>query len=126
MNYEQYHQKDGFYVIPVEIFDGLCEEKDELQKENQKLKDEIYKSNAVADTNIELAEKYYKEKQELVNYLKSKDTDLKENVVGLEEKLRNTSRDSFYYNSYLKTLHRFRAKRELIKEILSKIEKSDK
>ena len=39
---------------------------------------------------------------------------------------KNTPRDSFYYNSYLKTLHRFRAKRELIKEILSKIEKSDK
>lgn len=98
----------------------------EKERENKNLKDEIYKSNAVADTNIELAEKYYKEKQELINYLKKEDIDLKENVVNLEEKLRNTSRDSFYYNSYLKTLHRFRAKRELIKEILSKIEKSDK
>ena len=67
-----------------------------------------------------------KQKQELINYLKSEDIDLKENVVNLEEKLRNTSHDSFYYNSYLKTLHRFRAKRELIKDILSKIEKSDK
>ena len=67
-----------------------------------------------------------KEKQELINYLKQEDKDLKENVVNLEKKLRNTSRDSFYYNSYLKTLHRFRAKRELIKDILSKIGKSDK
>ena len=41
MNYEQYHQKGGFYAIPVEIFDGLCEEKDELQKENQKLKEKL-------------------------------------------------------------------------------------
>lgn len=63
------------------------------------------------------------EKQALIEYLKEKDKELKENVVNLEEKLRNTSRDSFYYNSHLKTLHRFRAKRELIKEILFKIEK---
>ena len=50
MNYEQYHQKGGFYAIPVEIFDGLCEEKDELQKENQKLKEQ---------------------QKEFINYLKS-------------------------------------------------------
>ena len=151
MNYEQYHQKGGFYVIPVEIFDDLCEEKDELQKENQKLKYELEQCIAVADTNKELAESFHKEnerlksllkcdyedsqsimadiikeKQELINYLKSEDKDLKENVVNFEEKLRNTSKENFYYNSYLKTLHRYKAKRELIKEILSKIEKSDK
>ena len=40
MNYEQYHQKGGFYAIPVEIFDGLCEEKDKLQEENQQLKEQ--------------------------------------------------------------------------------------
>ena len=49
----------------MEIFDNLCEEKDELQKENQKLKDEIYKSSAVAETNKELAESYYKDNQKL-------------------------------------------------------------
>lgn len=48
MNYEQYHQKGGFYAIPVEIFDGLCEEKDELQKENQKLKEQLkHKQNII-------------------------------------------------------------------------------
>lgn len=64
-----------------------------------------------------------KEKEELIDYLKEREIKLKEDVRTYEEKLRQTSRESFYYNSYLKTLHRYRAKRELIKEILSKIEK---
>ena len=91
----------------------------ELLEENQQLKAD-YGNKAQVERDLLL-----EEKQELINYLKNEDIDLKENVVNLEEKLRNTSHDSFYYNSYLKTLHRFRAKRELIKDILSKIEKSD-
>ena len=39
MNYEQYHQKGGTYVIPVEIFDNLLNEKEELDKEKQELID---------------------------------------------------------------------------------------
>lgn len=66
-----------------------------------------------------------KEKEELIDYLKEREIELKENVRTYEEKLRQTSHESFYYNSYLKTLHRHRAKRELIKEILSKIEKRE-
>ena len=65
--------------------------------------------------------KMQKEKQELIDYLKEREIELKENVRTYEEKLRQTSRESFYYNSYLKTLHRYRAKRELIKEILHKV-----
>ena len=104
MNYEQYHQKGGFYVIPVEIFDELCEEKVELQKENQKLKDEIYKSNAVADTNIELAESYYKEIERLKSLLKcdyedgqtiiaeltTENKQLKENNLAMQEEMART------------------------------------
>lgn len=63
------------------------------------------------------------EKQELIEFLKERETELKENVRAYEEKLRQIPRESFYYNSYLKTLHRYRAKRELIREMLSKIEK---
>ena len=37
MNYEQYHQKGGTYVIPVEIFDNLLDEKEELDKEKEEL-----------------------------------------------------------------------------------------
>ena len=81
--------------------------------------------NAIMDISNQ-RDRLLEEKQELINYLKQEDKELKENVVNLEAKLRNTPRDSFYYNSYLKTLHRFRAKRELIRKILSKIEKSDK
>lgn len=36
MNYEQYHQKGGTYVLPVEVFDNLLNEKEELEKEKQK------------------------------------------------------------------------------------------
>ena len=37
MNYEQYHQKGGTYVIPIEVFDNLLDEKEELEKEKQEL-----------------------------------------------------------------------------------------
>ena len=37
MNYEQYHQKGGTYVIPVEVFDNLLDEKEELDKEKEEL-----------------------------------------------------------------------------------------
>ena len=39
MNYEQYHQKGGTYVIPVEVFDDLLDEKEDLDKEKQELID---------------------------------------------------------------------------------------
>ena len=32
MEYEQYHQKGGTYILPVEIFDNLLDEKEELEK----------------------------------------------------------------------------------------------
>ena len=41
MDYEQYHQKGGTYVLPVEVFDDLLNEKEELEIENQKLKEDI-------------------------------------------------------------------------------------
>ena len=37
MNYEQYHQKGGTYIIPVEVFDDLLDEKEELDKEKEEL-----------------------------------------------------------------------------------------
>ena len=43
MNYEQYHQKGGTYVLPVEVFDNLLDEKEELEKENKKLKEQLNK-----------------------------------------------------------------------------------
>ena len=45
----------------------------ELLEENQKLKEEIYKSNATADTHGELAESYYKENQQLKKQLQQKE-----------------------------------------------------
>ena len=104
MNYEQYHQKGGFYVIPVEIFDDLCEEKDELQKENQKLKYELEQCIAVADTNKELAESFHKENERLKSLLKcdyedsqsimaeltTENKQLKENNLAMQEEMTRT------------------------------------
>lgn len=67
-----------------------------------------------------------KEKQELTDYLKEKENKLQKKVVYYEKQLKGTERNSFYYSSYLKNIHKLNAQRELIKEILSKIEKSDK
>ena len=95
-----------------------CEEK----KISKKIEELLEKNHEL----IKKIEKKENETKNLINYLKNEDADLKENVVIFEKKLRITSKESFYYNSYLKTLHRFRAKRELIKEILSKIERKMK
>lgn len=63
------------------------------------------------------------EKQELIDYLKEKENKLQKKVVYYEKQLKGTERNSFYYSSYLKNIHKLNAQRELIKEILSKIEK---
>ena len=52
MNYEQYHQKGGTYVIPVEVFDNLLEEKEELEQEKQETISFIRKE--LSDIEIEL------------------------------------------------------------------------
>ena len=71
---------------------------------------------------IELIKKY-SEKQELIDYLKEKENKLQKKVIYYEKQLKGTERNSFYYSSYLKNIHKLNAQRELIKEILSKIEK---
>ena len=38
MEYEQYHQKGGTYILPVEVFNELLDEKEKLEQENKQLK----------------------------------------------------------------------------------------
>ena len=71
---------------------------------------------------IELIKKY-SEKQELIDYLKEKENKLQKKVIYYEKQLKGTERNSFCYSSYLKNIHKLNVQRELIKEILSKIEK---
>lgn len=61
------------------------------------------------------------EKKQLINYLRNSEEKFRKEVQELEQKLRNTNKNSFYYNSYLKEIHRLNAKREFIKEILKLI-----
>lgn len=37
MEYEQYHQKGGTYILPVEVFDDLLDEKEELKSKYEKI-----------------------------------------------------------------------------------------
>lgn len=64
------------------------------ERENKELKEEIYKSNAVADTNIELAEKYYKENQKLKEQLQQKEDIINKIKKCIEEK-------EEYYGDYM-------------------------
>lgn len=75
------------------------------ERENKNLKDEIYKSNAVADTNIELAEKYYKEIERLKSLLKC-DYEDSQSIMAelttenkqLKEQLQNISNEFLKYD----------------------------
>lgn len=46
MEYEQYHQKGGTYILPVEVFDDLLSEKEELEskyKKNEEIRQQALK-----------------------------------------------------------------------------------
>lgn len=72
---------------------------------------------------VDIINNLCEEKQKLIYYLKEKENKLQKKVVYYEKQLKGTERSSFYYSSYLKNVHKLNAQRELIKEILSKIEK---
>ena len=65
--------------------------------------------------------KMIEEKKQLINYLSKCEEEFRKEVQELEKKLRNTNKNSFYYNSYLKEIHKLNAKREFIKAILKLI-----
>lgn len=44
MEYEQYHQKGGTYILPVEVFDDLLSEKEELESKYKKNEEVIQQS----------------------------------------------------------------------------------
>ena len=90
---------------------------DKLERINYLL---LYKSKEeIIDMLLDLEQ----EKQELINYLKGKENKLQKKVVYYEKQLKGTERNSFYYSSYVKNIHKLNTQRNLIKEILSKIEK---
>ena len=87
-----------------------------MSKSNEEERDLL---NVMIKTINRLCEK----EQELIDYLKEKENELQKKVVYYEKQLKGTEGNSFYYSSYLKNIHKLNAQRELIKEILSKIEK---
>ena len=72
-----------------------------LQKENEQLKKELEQSNAVADTNKELAESFHKEKQQLKQQLKKLKKITKQFLIYLDKNksvLNNPNILDFYIN----------------------------
>ena len=61
------------------------------------------------------------DKEQLEQYLNDRENVLRENVKCYEERLRNVDKRSFYYNSFVKTIQKLNAKREMIREILDYI-----
>ena len=59
--YERYHQKGGIYVIPLEVFQVLLIDQEELIEENAELKKKY--ENAIADYETAMAEKEQLKKQ---------------------------------------------------------------
>ena len=96
MNYEQYHQKGGTYVIPVEVFNDLLNEKEELQQE----------------------------KQEIINYLKEK-INICDDIIKYHTKAINEVVNISDNNRHIILIRRFTIEKQVYEEILSKIEKSD-
>lgn len=58
------------------------------------------------------------DKKQLEKYLNDRENVLREDVKYYEERLRNVDKRSFYYDSYVKTIQKLNAKREMIREIL--------
>lgn len=56
-----------------------------------------------------------------INYLNDKEEILRRKVQYFEKALRDTDKKSFYYQSYLKNIHKLNSKREFIKELLRKV-----
>ena len=97
----------------------------ELEKENQQLKNELEQSNAVADTNKELAESYYKEIERLKGLLKcdyedgqsimaestTENKQLKENNLAMQEEM-------------ARTWAKLQQKEDVIKQLLTYLDKN--
>lgn len=89
--------------IPSEVYDYIeCTHRNtELLEENEQLKKELEQSNAVADTNKELAESFHKEKQQLKEQLKKLKKITKQFLIYLDKNksvLNNPNILDFYIN----------------------------
>lgn len=91
-DYEIYHQKGGTYVIPVEVFNELLEENQELKKQNEEykrlgfkhlqnkcneLKKQLEKANITLDTHNELIEYMKNQQKEFIELLEKEIVDSK-------------------------------------------------
>ncbi len=119
--------------VPSEVYDYIdCVHRNtELLEENEQLKKELEQSNAVADTNKELAESFHKENERLKSLLKC---DYEDN----QEIMADITKEKKALMNYLKEKIKERDKEIKLlgqdcytskfayEEILSKLEKSDK
>ena len=98
---------------------------DKLQKENEQLKKELEQSNAVADTNKELAESFHKENERLKSLLKCDYEDNQEimaDIIKEKQELIDYLKLSIEFEKS-NSLWTSKKRLKVYEEILSKIEK---
>ena len=57
-DYEQYWEKGGTYVLPVEVFNELFCDIEQLQQENKKLKQQLFSPDQIEETCPKCKEKF--------------------------------------------------------------------
>ncbi len=82
-DYEQYWQKGGTYVLPIEIFNDLFYDIEQLQQENKNLKEKL----DIADTNYDIIYDYFSKVNELLG------TELCEEVLSEILKLKSENEE---------------------------------
>ncbi len=101
---------------------------DKLQKENEQLKKELEQSNAVADTNKELAESFHKENERLKSLLKCDYEDNQEimaDIIKEKQELIDYLKLSIEFEKS-NSLWTSKKRLKVYEEILSKIESGEK
>lgn len=116
--------------IPSEVYDYIeCTHRNtELLEENEQLKKELEQSNAVADTNKELAESFHKENERLKSLLKCDYEDNQEimaDIIKEKQELIDYLKLSIEFEKS-NSLWTSKKRLKVYEEILSKIESGKK
>lgn len=105
--FEQYYQKGGSYIIPVEILNNLLEEYEQLKEENTKL-------------NIKLEDRAYEELKVAYEKVKEENFNLREYIC-IDKMSVPYKNDSFEELLNMPTYKEIQQQRDLYKSVLDEI-----
>lgn len=110
MNEELAYRTLAYLIGHYKMHEETIINKDEIEAinflldKNEQLKEEIYKSNAVADTNIELAESYHKEIERLKRLLKYDYEDSQDIMSEFTSENQQLKEQQKEFTNYLKSM----------------------